>query len=261
MKEESRNIQAAGTTNNTNNKETKKGKKAMNTTPAKELTAEQKTQLQKLSEEILGNLTKNYALGKALIEVKALLEGTAENFEPYCKEHFNLAHSQVNRLMNYAKVRDNIGMGNQDEYISENTLRGLDRFTAEIQKQIWEEAKRLAGDQKMPTTAQVQEARKKVAPKAEQDLGDKKKQFHSRALNAQIDLEKEKPVEVIRKAETVAKVEAVIREVAQRVELTPEEQSEICEFIKSKAESEARELMSKKSTDSGDKESGELKAA
>jgi len=180
MKEESKNIQAAGTTNNTNNtnnKETKKGKKAMNTTPAKELTAEQKTQLQKLSKEILGNLTKNYALGKALIEVKALLEGTAEKFEPYCKEHFNLAHSQVNRLMNYAKVRDNIGMGNQAEYISENTLRGLDRFTAEIQKQIWEEAKRLAGDQKMPTTAQVQEARKKVAPKTEQDLGDKKKQF------------------------------------------------------------------------------------
>jgi len=264
MGKENKNVQTAGTASNMNStnskKETKKGNKAMNATPVKELTAEQKEQLKKLGEEILGNLTRNYALGKALSEVKALLEGTAEKFEPYCKEHFKLAHSQVNRLMNYAKVRDNIGMGNQEVYIPENMLRGLDRYSAEDQKRIWEEAKRTAGDQ-MPTTAQVQEARKKIAPKTEQNLGDKKMQFHSRVLNAQVDLEKEGPVEIIRKAENVAKIKAVIKEIIQRKELTAEEQKDICEFIKIKAESEAMELMTPKSADSEGKDNGEVKAA
>ena len=122
MGKENKNVQTAGTASNMNStnskKETKKGNKVMNATPAKELTPEQKEQLKKLSEEILGNLTRNYALGKALSEVKALLEGTAEKFEPYCRAHFGLAHSQVNRLMNYARTRDNIGMGDRDVYIS-----------------------------------------------------------------------------------------------------------------------------------------------
>ena len=263
MNEESKNVQTTETNNNTNNNETtnnKKGTKAMNTTTAKELTQEQKEQLEKLSKRILGSLTKNYALGKALIQVKALLEGTAEKFEPYCKEHFKLAHSQVNRLINYARVRNNIGMGNQDVYIPENMLRGLDKYTAEIQKAIWEEVKRMAGD-RMPTTAQVQEARKKIAPKTEQNPGDKKMQFRSRALNAQVDLENEKPVEIIRKAENVAKIKAVIKEIIQRKGLTEEEQKEICEFIKAKAESEAMALMTSRAADSEEKDNGEVKAA
>ena len=261
MGEEKKTVQTTGNATNTNDKkEKKKGTKAMNATPAKELTQEQKEKLEKLSKQILGNLTKNYALGKALSEVKALLEGTAEKFETYCKEHFKLAHSQVNRLINYAKVRDNIGMGNQDVYIPENMLRGLDRYTAEIQKAIWEEAKRMAGD-RMPTTAQVQDARKKIAPKIEQNPGDKKMQFHSRALNVQVDLENEKPVEIIRKAENVAKIKAVIKEIIQRKELTAEEQKEICEFIKSKAESEAMALMTSRAADSEGKDNGEVKAA
>ena len=263
MGKEQKNVQTTGTANNMNSnnskKEMKKGTKAMNATPAKELTQEQKEQLQKLNEEILGNLTRNYALGKALIQVKALLEGTAEKFEPYCKEHFKLAHSQVNRLINYARVRNNIGMGNQEVYIPENMLRGLDKYTAETQKAIWEEAKRMAGD-RMPTTAQIQDARKKIAPKIEQNPGDKKMQFHSRALNEQVDLENEKPVEIIRKAGDVAKIKAVIKEIIQRKELTEEDQKEICEFIKDKAESEAMELMTPKSTDSEEKD-GEVKAA
>jgi len=267
MNEENKNVQATGTANNgintnTNNEnETKKGTKTMNKTAAKELTTEQKEQLEKLGNKILSNLTKNYALGKALIEVKALLEGTVEKFESYCKDHFKLAHAHVSRLMNYARVRDNIGMGNQNVYIPENTLRGLDRYSAEIQKQIWEEAKRLAGDQKMPNTKQVQDARKKIAPKDEQNPVDMKKQFRSRVLNAQVDLEKEKPVEIIRKAENVAKIKAVIKELVQRVELMPEEQTEICEIIKAKAEAEARELMTRKSMATEDKEIGEVKAA
>lgn len=264
MGKEQKNVQTTGTANNTNSnnskKEMKKGNKVMNATPAKELTPEQKEQLKKLSEEILGNLTRNYALGKALSEVKSLLEGTAEKFEPYCKEHFKLAHSQVNRLMNYAKVRDNIGMGDQDVYIPENMLRGLDKYTAEIQVKIWEEAKRMAGDQ-MPTTAQVQDARKKIAPKTEQKPGDKKMQFHSRALNVQVDLKNDKPVEIIRKAENVAQIKAVIKEIIQRKGLTEEEQKDICEFIKSKAESEAMELMTSRSAGSEEKDNGEEKAA
>ena len=265
MNEENKNVQATGTANNginTNNEnETKKGKNEMNKTPAKELTAEQKEQLKKLSKVILSNLAKNYVMGKALIQVKALLEGTAEKFEPYCKKHFKLAHSHVNRLMNYVRIRENIGMEDQKVYIPETTLRGLDRYSAEIQKQIWEEAKRLAGDQKIPTTKQVQDVRKKIAPKDEQNPGDMKKQFHSRALNAQVDLEKEKPVEIIRKAENVAKIKAVIKELVQRVELMPEEQTEICEIIKAQAEAEARKLMTRKSTETEDKENEEVKAA
>ena len=257
MNEESKNVQTTETTNNTNNE---KGTKAMNATPAKELTQEQKEQLEKLSKQILGSLTKNYVLGKALIQVKALLEGTTEKFEPYCKEHFKLAHSQVNRLINYARVRNNIGMGNQEVYIPENMLRGLDKYTPETQKDIWEEAERMAGD-RMPTTAQVQEARKRIAPKTEQNPGDRKMQFHSRALNVQVDLEKEKPVEIIRKAENVAKIKAVIREIILRKELTEEEQKEICEFIKAKAESEAMELMTPKSADSEEKDTDKVKAA
>ena len=261
MGEEKKTVQTTGNATNTNDKkEKKKGTKAMNATPAKELTLEQKDELKKLNEEILGNLTRNYVLGKALIRVKALLEGTAEKFEPYCKEHFKLAHSQVNRLMNYAKVRNNIGMGDQDVYIPENMLRGLDKYTPETQKDIWEEAERMAGD-RMPTTAQVQEARKRIAPKTEQNPGDRKMQFHSRALNVQVDLEKEKPVEIIRKAENVAKIKAVIREIILRKELTEEEQKEICEFIKAKAESEAMELMTPKSADSEGKDNSEVKAA
>ena len=265
MNEESKNVQTTETTNNntnTNNTNNtnEKGTKAMNATPAKELTQEQKEQLEKLSKQILGSLTKNYVLGKALIQVKALLEGTTEKFEPYCKEHFKLAHSQVNRLINYAKVRDNIGMGNQKVYIPENMLRGLDKYTAEIQKAIWEEAKRMAGDQ-MPTTAQVQDARKKIAPKTEQKPGDQKMQFHSRALNTQVDLENEKPVEIIRKAGDVAKIKAVIKEIIQRKGLTEEEQKEICEFIKAKAESEAMALMTSRAADSEEKDNGEAKAA
>ena len=227
----------------------------------RELTVEQFEKLQALTEQIRGDQTKNYALGKALLEVKNLLMGTGIGFENYCKKHFNIAHAHVSRLMNYARVRDNIGMGNQNVYIPENTLRGLDRYSAEIQKQIWEEAKRLAGDQKMPNTKQVQDARKKIAPKDEQNPSDMKKQFHSRALNAQVDLEMEKPVEIIRKAENVAKIKAVIKELVQRVELMPEEQTEICEIIKAKAEAEAVALMTRKSTDTEDKETREVKAA
>ena len=122
--------------------------------------------------------------------------------------------------MNYARVRDNIGMGNQNVYIPENTLRGLDKYSAEIQKQIWEEAKRLAGDQKMPNTKQVQDARKKIAPKDEQNPSDMKKQFHSRALDIEVDLEKDKPADVIRKAENLTKAKAAIKEIVRRVELT-----------------------------------------
>lgn len=86
-------------------------------------------------------------------------------------------------------------------------------------------------------------------------------QFHSRALNAQVDLENEKPVEIIRKAGDVAKIKAVIKEIIQRKELTEEEQKEICEFIKSKAESEAMALMTSRSADSEGKDNSEEKAA
>ena len=86
-------------------------------------------------------------------------------------------------------------------------------------------------------------------------------QFHSRALNAQVDLENEKPVEIIRKAGDVAKIKAVIKEIIQRKELTEEEQKEICEFIKAKAESEAMALMTSRSADSEGKDNSEEKAA
>ena len=247
-------------TNNATDKKVKKGNPKMNAKPTKELTAEQKKQLEALNERILGSLTKNYELGKALIEVKALLKGTVEKFEPYCKEHFNLAHSQVNRLMHYATTRDNIGMGDEEVYIPENTLRGLDRYPAETQMAIWEEAKKLAGEKDIPTAANVADARKKIAPKEEpkQDL---KKKFHSRALNADVDLEKEKPVDVIRKADSVAKIKSVINEVVLRVELTSEERKKICEFIKTKAAEEAMALMAPKSATGKSENKGVEKVA
>ena len=217
----------------------------MNTSPAKELSQEQKDELKKLNEEILGNLTRNYVLGKALIRVKALLEGTAEKFEPYCRNHFGLAHSQVNRLMNYARTRDNIGMGEQDVYISENALRCLANDPAELQKKIWEEAKKLA-EGEIPTTANIKDARKQLVPEVAEEA---KKQFHSRALDADVDLDTEKPADVIRKAKNLAKAKDAIREIIQRVELTPEEKEEICEFIKTKAEEEAMALMTPKSAE------------
>ena len=238
----------------------KKGNGPMNKAALKELTEDQKTQLAALNERILGSLTKNYVLGKALIEVKELLKGTVEKFEPYCKEHFNLAHSQVNRLMHYAATRDNIGMGEKDVYIPENTLRGLDKYSADVQKKIWEEAEKLAGEEKIPTSANVADARKKIAPKDEpkQDL---KKKFHSRALNADVDLEKEKPVDVIRKADSVAKIKSVINEVVLRVELTSEERKKICEFIKTKAAEEAMALMAPKSATGKSENKGVEKVA
>ena len=247
-------------TNNATDKKVKKGNPKMNAKPTKELTAEQKKQLEALNERILGSLTKNYELGKALIEVKALLKGTVEKFEPYCKEHFNLAHSQVNRLMHYATTRDNIGMGEKDVYIPENTLRGLDRYPAETQMEIWEEAKKLAGEKDIPTAANVADARKKIAPKEEpkQDL---KKKFHSRALNADIDLDKEKPVDVIRRADSVAKIKSVINEVVLRVELTSEDRKKICEFIKIKAAEEAMALMAPKSATGKSENKGVEKVA
>lgn len=57
------------------------------------------------------------------------------------------------------------------------------------------------------------------------------------------------PADVIRKAENLAKAKAVIKEVIRRVELTPEEKEEICEFIKTKAEEEAMALMTPKSAE------------
>ena len=232
----------------TDNK-TKKGNSKMSKTDVKELTAEQKEKLEALNERILGNLTKNYELGKALIEVKTLLKGTVEKFEPYCKDHFNLAHSQVNRLMHYAAVRDNIGLGDRDVYLSENTLRGLHKYPAETQQKIWEEAKKLAGDRNVPTAANVVDARKKIAPANDSRQGDMKKQFHSRALNIEVDLDKEKPADVIRKAENLTKAKAAIKEIIRRIELTPEEKEDICEFIKTKAEAEAMALMTPKSAE------------
>lgn len=242
-------------TNNATDKKVKKGNPQMNAKPTKELTEEQKKQLEALNERILGSLTKNYELGKALIEVKALLKGTTEKFEPYCKEHFNLAHSQVNRLMHYATTRDNIGVGEKDVYIPENTLRGLDRYPAETQMAIWEEAKKLAGEKDIPTAANVTDARKKIAPKEEpkQDL---KKKYHSRALNADVDLEKENPVDVIRKADSVAKIKSVIGEIVPRIKMTQKDREAICELIKAKAEEEAMALMDPQSPAEGNK-SGE----
>lgn len=233
----------------------RKGNANMDKAAPKELTAEQKKQLEALNERILGSLTKNYELGKALIEVKALLRGTVEKFEPYCREHFNLAHSQVNRLMHYAATRDNIGMGEKDVYIPENTLRGLDKYSADVQKEIWAEAEKLAGKEKIPTSANVADARKKLAPKDEpkQDL---KKKFHSRALNADVDLEKENPVDVIRKADSVAKIKSVIGEIVPRIKMTQKDREAICELIKAKAEEEAMALMDPQSPAEGNK-SGE----
>ena len=49
--------------------------------------------------------------------------------------------------------------------------------------------------------------------------------------------------------ENLAKARDAIREVIQRVELTPEEKEEICEFIKAKAEEEALALMTPKSAE------------
>ena len=49
--------------------------------------------------------------------------------------------------------------------------------------------------------------------------------------------------------ENLAKARDAIREVIQRVELTPEEKEEICEFIKAKAEEEAMALMTPKSAE------------
>ena len=74
-------------------------------------------------------------------------------------------------------------------------------------------------------------------------------------------VEKDKPVEIILKAESVAKIKAVIKEIIQRKELTAEEKKEICEFIKIKAESEEMELMTPKSAVSEEKDNGEVKAA
>ena len=73
-----------------------------------------------------------------------------------------------------------------------------------------------------------------------------KKQFHSRALNIDVDLDKEKPADVIRKAENLTKAKAAIKEIIRRIELTPEEKEDICEFIKTKAEAEAMALMTPK---------------
>ena len=237
--------------NNKKGRKGKEGKTAAVNTASRELTAEQKEKLQALSERILGNLTRNYELGKALIEVKALLEGTAEKFEPYCRAHFGLAHSQVNRLMNYARTRDNIGMGDRDVYISENALRCLANAPAELQKMIWEEAKKLAEGQKIPTTENIRDARKRLVPEVAEEA---KKQFHSRALNADVDLDTEKPADVIRKAKNLAKAKDAIREVIKRVELTSEEKEEICEFIKAKAEEEAMALMTPKSAEAKEEE-------
>ena len=233
--------------NTVTTKETTKGKANMSKATPKELTAEQKEQLEGLRQQILDLLTKNYELGKALIEVKALLAGTTVKFEPYCKKHFGLAHSQVNRLMNYAKTRDNIEVGDQNVYISENTLRGLSKYPAATQKKIWEEAVKLAGDKKIPSATQVSDARKKVVPEDDFNPGDLKKRFHSRALD--VDLETEKPVDVIRKAENLAKTKAAIKEVIRRVELTQAEKDEICEFIKTKAAEEAMALMTPKTAE------------
>ena len=71
--------------------------------------------------------------------------------------------------------------------------------------------------------------------------------FHSRALNADIDLDTDKPVDVIRRADSVAKIKSVINEVVLRVELTSEDRKKICEFIKIKAAEEAMALMAPKS--------------
>ena len=80
-------------------------------------------------------------------------------------------------------------------------------------------------------------------------MGEVKKQFHSRALDADVDLDTESPADVIRKAKNLAKARDAIREIIQRVELTPEEKEEICEFIKAKAEEEAMALMTPKSAE------------
>ena len=245
MKKVTKTVRPDTATVNTN-KKGENGKAAAVTPAPRELTAEQKEKLQALSERILGNLTRNYETGKALIEVKSLLEGTAEKFDPYCRAHFGLAHSQVNRLMNYARTRDNIGMGDRDVYISENALRCLANDPAELQQKIWEEAKKLAEGQELPTTENIKEARKRLVPEV---MGEVKKQFHSRALDADVDLDTESPADVIRKAKNLAKARDAIREVIQRVELTPEEKEEICEFIKAKAEEEAMALMTPKSAE------------
>ena len=160
---------------NTDKKGTK-GKTAAFHPALRELTAEQQEKLRALNAQILSNLTRNYELGKALIEVKGLLEGTAEKFEPYCRKHFGLAHSQVNRLMNYSRTRDNIGMGDRDVYISENALRCLANDPAELQQKVWEEAKKLAEGQELPTTENIKEARKHLVPEVAVEV---KKQFHT----------------------------------------------------------------------------------
>ena len=54
--------------------------------------------------------------------------------------------------------------------------------------------------------------------------------------------------------ENLAKARGAIREVIQRVELTPEEKEEICEFIKAKAEEEAMALMTPKSAEAKEEE-------
>lgn len=54
---------------------------------------------------------------------------------------------------------------------------------------------------------------------------------------------------MIRKAENLTKAKAAIKEIVRRVELTQKEMVDICEFIKTKAEEEAMELMTPKSAE------------
>ena len=186
------------------------------------LTEEEKKSLKHLSALINKGLRRNYSIGKALCQIKELLKGTSLKFSDYCQQNFFLASSQVNRLMEYARVRDIIGENEEKVLIPERVLRPMSQVPDQEMQTLWNKAKEQSKG-KIPTSELVAELVKPYQQGKVQSQSFEMK-FHSKALGHDVDLEKTGIFELIEKAESSEKIKILIHEIHLRKPLSKEEQ-------------------------------------
>jgi hypothetical protein len=110
-------------------------------------------------------------VGTALAEIRdsRIYRGTFKTFEDYCEKRWDMGKSHVNRLMEAARVMDNLKNSPIGEVPkTESQARPLAKLPAEQQPAAWEKAQEKAKEEGKPVAARhVEAAVAEVMPKDE----------------------------------------------------------------------------------------------
>lgn len=114
------------------------------------LSRQEQQELAALESTIQRNLSSFYEMGIALMTIrdKRLYRDGFDTFEHYCREKWQFARAQAYRLIDSAKVIENLSpIG--DKPATESQVRPLTKLEPEQQKEVWEKAVQTAPEGKI----------------------------------------------------------------------------------------------------------------